>query len=370
MTPTIHQAPDPQSPPRVAPESWARASGGPAASFAPVGRGRVIQWGAVLAAGALLALVTLASLRYGSIPLTTAEAWNALFHYDPDSYEQTVVRHLRLPRTLIGLGVGAALAVAGAAIQAVTRNPLAGPEILGVNSGAAFGVVTAVYFGQLVEPFQFVWFAFLGGLGAAALVYGVASAGTGGSSPVKLALAGVIVSALLQSWLTGLLLLDQQTLDVVRFWMAGALAGRDLETFQAVLPFLAVGVGGLVILGPHLNVASLGEETARSLGLKTQRIRWLVGGLSVLAVGAAVAVAGPIGFVGLAVPHIVRAVVGPDYRWVLPLAVLVGPLLLLSADLAGRVIARPSEIQVGIVTAFTGAPFLIGLARRRRVVEL
>jgi len=164
--------------------------------------------------------------------------------------------------------------------------------------------------------------------------------------------------------------LDQQTLDVVRFWMAGSLAGRSLEIYRAVLPFLAVGVAGLVALGPHLNVASLGEETARALGLKPYQIRWLVGGFSVLAVGAAVAVAGPIGFVGLAVPHIVRAVVGPDYRWVLPLSVLVGPLLLLSADLLGRVVARPAEIQVGIVTAITGAPVLIGLARRRKVVEL
>ena len=364
------QDPASQAPPKVTREPSGPVFPGPAVPLSPAGRARAIQWGTLLAAGALLVLVTLASLRFGSIPLTTAEAWNALFHYDPESYEQTVVRHLRLPRTLIGLGVGAALAVAGAAIQAVTRNPLAGPEILGVNSGAAFGVVTAVYFGHLAEPFQFVWFAFLGGLGAAALVYAVASAGTGGSSPVKLALAGVIVSALLQSWLTGLLLLDQQTLDVVRFWMAGALAGRDLELFLAVLPFLVVGVAGLVILGPQLNVASLGEETARALGLKTERIRWLVGALSVLAVGSAVAVAGPIGFVGLAVPHIVRAVVGPDYRWVLPLAVLVGPLLLLSADLAGRVVARPAEIQVGIVTAFTGAPFLIALARRRKVVNL
>lgn len=369
MTPTIQPAPETSTSPGLRPATGAPASP-EAAPVTRAGRGPLLRWGALIGAGVLLTLVALASLQYGSISLSAADAWNALFHYNPDSYEQTVVRHLRLPRTLIGLGVGAALAVAGAAIQAVTRNPLAGPEILGVNSGAAFGVVAAVYFGQLVEPFQFVWFAFLGGLAAAALVSGVASAGPAGSSPVKLALAGVIVSSLLQSWLTGLLLLDQQTLDVVRFWMAGSLAGRSLEIYRAVLPFLAVGVAGLVALGPHLNVASLGEETARALGLKPHQIRWLVGGFSVLAVGAAVAVAGPIGFVGLAVPHIVRAVVGPDYRWVLPLSVLVGPLLLLSADLLGRVVARPAEIQVGIVTAITGAPVLIGLARRRKVVEL
>jgi iron complex transport system permease protein len=320
----------------------------------------------LLVAGAL-AFVVLLSLRIGSIDITNADAFDALFRYRPDSYEQTVVRTMRLPRTVIGLGVGAALAVAGAAMQATTRNRLADPSLLGVNSGASFAIVTAVYFGHLTHPLQYVWFGFLGALGAAVLVYVIGAAGAGGAAPVKLALAGVILSALLGAWSTALLLLSKQTLDVVRFWLAGSLAGRDLRLFLSVLPFLALGVGGMLLLGRQLNLLSLGEETARALGMRTGRMRALVALLVVLMAGASVAAAGPIGFVGLAVPHLVRAVVGPDYRWVLPFCVLVGPLLLLSADIAGRVVARPSELQVGIVTALVGAPFLIALARQRRV---
>src|SRR5690606_37832006 len=183
-----------------------------------------------------LAVVSLLSLRVGSIGISNTDAWDPLVHFNLESYEQTVVRTLRLPRTIIGLGVGAALAMAGAAMQATTRNPLAGPDLLGVNSGAAFGIVTAVYYGHLTHPLQFVWFAFAGGLAAAAATYAIGSAGTGGATPVKLALAGVVVSSLLSSWLTALLLLDQQTLEVVRFWLAGSLAGRDLATFTSVLP--------------------------------------------------------------------------------------------------------------------------------------
>ena len=318
---------------------------------------------------ALLGICVL-SLRVGSIGISNADALNALFDYSPDSYEQTVVRTLRLPRTLIGLGVGAALALAGAAMQAATRNPLADPSILGINNGAAFGVVTAVFFGHLTEPIQFVWFAFAGGFAAAVIVYAIGSVGAGGASPVKLALAGGIVSALLSSWLTALLLLDQQTLDVVRFWLAGSLAGRSLDIFYVALPFLVIGIVGTLLIGHQLNILSMGEDTARSLGMRTGLMRLLVAALVVLLAGASVAVAGPIGFVGLAVPHMVRSLSGPDYRWVLAYALVVGPLLLLSADIAGRVVARPSEVQVGIVTAVLGAPFLIALARQRKVAQL
>ena len=332
--------------------------------------GRLTRFGALVLVALTLAVVTLMSLRIGSIGVSTADAVNALFNFTPESYEETVVRSLRLPRTVIGLGVGAALAVAGAAMQAVTRNPLAAPSILGVNSGAAFGVVSAVFFAGLTHPLQFVWFAFAGGIAASALVYAISSAGYGGVSPVKLVLAGVVVSALLGSWLTGLLLLDQQTLDVVRFWLAGSLAGRDIAVFYTVLPFLAVGIACTVLMGNQLNVLSLGEDTARSLGMRTGRMRGLIILLVVLLAGGSVAIARPIGFVGLAVPHIVRTVSGPDYRWVLAFAVLVGPLLLLGADIAGRIVNRPSEVQVGIITAIVGAPFLIFLARQRRVADL
>lgn len=336
----------------------------------PVISSRLMRSGVLALLSLALVFVCLLSLRVGSIGITNADALDALFDYSSESYEQTVVRTLRLPRTVIGLGVGAALALAGAAMQAATRNPLADPSILGINNGAAFGVVTAVFFGHLTEPIQFVWFAFAGGFAAAVIVYAIGSVGPGGASPVKLALAGVIVSALLSSWLTALLLLDQQTLDVVRFWLAGSLAGRDISIFYTVLPFLAIGIVGTLLIGHQLNILSLGEDTARSLGMRTGLMRLLVAALVVLLAGASVAVAGPIGFVGLAVPHMVRSLSGPDYRWVLAYSLIVGPLLLLSADIAGRVIARPSEIQVGIVTAVLGAPFLIALARQRNVAQL
>ncbi len=318
----------------------------------------------------VLAATCLLSLRFGSLSLSTHDAIDAIFNYNPDSYDQTVVRSLRLPRTLIGLGVGAALAVAGGIMQAVTRNPLADPSILGVSSGASFAIVTAIYFIGLSEPTQYVWFAFGGAFLTSLLVYGVASVGRGGATPVKLALAGVIVSALLSSWTSALLLLDRETLDQVRYWNAGSLAGRPLHVFWTVLPFLAVGVVGGLLLARQLNVMSLGEDTAKALGLRAGRLRLLSAVLVVMMTGAAVAAAGPIGFVGLAVPHLVRVVTGPDYRWTLAYCLVVGPILLIGADIVGRLIVRPSELQVGIITAVCGAPFLILIARRRKIANL
>lgn len=325
--------------------------------------------GLVILVGVLL-LVLVLSLRIGSLGLTTDDALNAIFNYDVNSYEQTVVRSLRLPRTLIGLGVGASLAVSGAVMQAATRNPLAGPSILGVSSGASFAVVTAIYFLGIATPEGYVWFAFVGAAGASLLVYGVASAGRGGATPVKLALAGVIVSALLGSWSTALVLLDQDTLDQVRFWNAGSLAGRPLGIFWTVLPFLLVGLAAAILLSRQLNVMSLGEDTAKSLGLHTGRVRIISAVIVVLMTGASVAAAGPIGFVGLAVPHMVRIFTGPDYRWIIAYCLVTGPILLLGADIVGRVIVRPAELQVGIITALCGAPVLIAIARRRRIADL
>lgn len=314
------------------------------------------------------AAIALFSLRFGSLELKTSDAWNALFHYDKDSYAQTVVRSLRLPRTVIALGVGSALAVAGTIMQAVTRNPLADPSILGVSAGASFGVVTAIFYLGLTAPYQFVWFAFGGALIASFLVFAIGSAG-GGATPVKLALAGVVISSLLGAWTSALVLLDENTMDIVRFWSAGSVAGRPLEIFWWVSPFLLGGAFMGIFLGHQLNVMSMGEETARSLGMNTGRTRIIASALVVLITGAAVAVAGPIGFVGLAVPHIVRSVIGPDYRWVLPYSLVVGAAFLTTSDILGRVIARPGEIQVGIVTAILGAPFLIFLARQRTVAN-
>lgn len=322
----------------------------------------------LVVAVAALAVVGLLSLRIGSIEISTADAWAALTSYDSQNYNQMVVRSLRLPRTLIAIAVGGGLAVAGATMQAVTRNPLARPSILGVSSGASFAIVTAVSYLGLTAPAQFIWIAFAGAIGASALVFAVGSAGRGGSSPIKLALAGVVISSLLSAWTSTLILLDEQTLNVVRFWTAGSVAGRDLGILWTVSPFLVGGIAISLFMGHQLNVLDLGDDTARSLGMNTARVRGICALLVVLITGSAVAVAGPIGFVGLATPHIVRAIVGPDYRWVLPYSLIVGAILLTGADILGSVVVRPGEIQVGIMTALAGAPFLIYLARKSRVL--
>jgi iron complex transport system permease protein len=331
-------------------------------------------WLAVRALGLLVGLagvvlIALVSVRWGSLGVSTQDTWNAIAHFDPTNYDHTVVRSMRLPRTVIALGVGGALAVAGATMQAVTRNPLADPSILGVSSGASFAVVTVVTFFGLTAPYEYLWFAFAGALSASALVFLVGTAGRDGPTPVKLALAGVVISSLLSAWTSSLLLLDEETLDVVRFWLAGSVINRDLETFWLVSPFLLGGALACLFLGHQLNVLSMGEETARALGMRTGRTRAICTTLVVLITGAAVAVAGPIAFVGLATPHVVRSIVGPDYRWVLPYSLIFGAIFLTGADVVGRVMARPGEIQVGIVTALIGAPFLVYLARQRSVAN-
>ncbi|MDQ3653541.1 MAG: iron ABC transporter permease [Chloroflexota bacterium] len=316
---------------------------------------------------ALVAVVALLSLRFGAHPITTSQAWNAIFDYDSSSYEELVVRTLRLPRTVIALGCGAALAVTGAVMQAITRNPLADSSILGVSGGASFAIVTAIFYLGITSPYQFVWFAFAGALAASVLVFVVGASGRDGATPIKLTLAGVVISSLLAAWTSALVLLDEQTMDVARFWMAGSVAGRPLDVFWVVSPFLLAGTLACVFLGHQLNVMSMGEETARSLGMNTARTRIICGMLVVLITGAATAAAGPIGFVGLAVPHMVRAVIGPDYRWILAYSVVVGAIFLTAADILGRVVLDSGELQVGIVTALAGAPFLVYLARKRTV---
>jgi len=314
-------------------------------------------------------VIALLSLRIGSLDLTTETAWNAIVNFDPNSYEQTVVRSLRLPRTIVALAIGGALAVAGATMQAVTRNPLADPFILGVSSGASFAIVTVVYYAGLSSPHQYIWFAFAGALGASALVFAVGAAGSGGPTPIKLALAGVVISAALGAWTSALLLLDDETLDTVRFWLAGSVVNRDMATFWFVSPFLVGGSLLCLLLGHQLNVLNLGEDTAKALGMRTEPVRIVSSVIVVLITGAAVAVAGPIGFVGLAVPRMMRAVVGVDYRSLLPYSLVYGAIFLTAADIVGRVVTRPAELQAGIVTAFVGVPFLVYLARRRGLAE-
>lgn len=332
-------------------------------------RGAVVRSGAVLGGLALLVVVGWLSLRVGSMPLSTAEVIGAFTAFD-GSNAHLIVRELRLPRTLIGVGVGAGLAVAGVVMQTVTRNALASPAILGINSGAAFAVVTAVFLLGVSTPAGYIWFAFAGALAAAALVVAIGSAGPSGATPVKLALAGAVLTALLSAWIQAVLILDQRTLDQVRYWLVGSLAGRDLAVFAQVAPFLAVGLVVALGMARSLNAVALGEDLAAALGQRVARVRVLAAAVVVVLAGAGVAAAGPIAFVGLAVPHAARLLVGADHRWLLPLAAVGGPTLLLGADVLARVVARPSEIEVGIVTAVVGAPVLVHLVRTHRLGDV
>ncbi|MER7752170.1 iron ABC transporter permease [Kitasatospora sp. NPDC097643] len=309
-----------------------------------------------------LALCAALSLALGSrsIPLSTViDALTGAVH----GGDADVVTGLRVPRTVIGLAVGAALGVAGAVAQGITRNPLASPITLGINHGASLAVVAAIYALDLTRPAEYVWFAFLGAAVAAVAVYAM-SRRAGDLDPVRLALAGTVLSVVLTSWTSALMLASHRTLDEARFWLAGSIAGRHLDTLLPVLPFLAVGLLGAFAIAPALNALALGDETAQSLGVPVARIRTAGGLVVVLLAGSAVAVCGPVAFIGLAAPHLVRPLLGNDHRWLLPGCLIAGPLLLLAADVLGRLVVRPSEIEVGIVTAFLGAPLLAVLARR------
>ncbi|MBJ8346396.1 iron ABC transporter permease [Antrihabitans sp. YC2-6] len=311
----------------------------------------------------------MASIAIGALPMSLSEIRHALFSPTGLPTDQ-VIRDLRIPRTILGLTVGIALGVAGALIQGHTRNPLADTGLLGLNAGAAFLVVLSMYAFGFTMPNQYIWFALAGSLVAGVVVFGIASIGSGSTSPLSLALAGAAVSFCLQALTNAFLLLDVTTLDGYRFWIVGSIAGRDLEVFWQVAPFLLLGLALALANTPALNVLNLGDDVARALGSNVA-VNRAVGLLAVtLLAGAATAACGPIAFVGLVVPHIARAITGPDYRWLVPYAGLLGALLVLLADVVGRVVVRPGELHVGIVLALVGAPFFIAIVRRRKLVAV
>jgi iron complex transport system permease protein len=284
--------------------------------------------------------------------------------------DHLIVHSLRIPRTLVGLMVGVSLGLAGTVMQGVTRNPLADPGILGVNAGAGLFVVVGIYAFDLSSLVSYVWFAFAGAAVTSVVVYGIGSLGREGATPVKLALAGAAVTALLGSVTSAVLLLDVATLDQFRFWAVGSLAGRSGQVARQVAPFVVVGAVMALATGRLLNALALGDDVARSLGQRVGLAR-LFSALSVVVLcGAATAAAGPIAFVGLTIPHVARAITGPDHRWALPYSMVLAPILLLGSDIVGRVVARPGELQVGIVTALVGAPCFVVLVRRRKLAEV
>ncbi len=314
----------------------------------------------------ILALVALASIAIGAKELSTGQVWHGLFQ-DTGTYGDVVVGE-RISRTLLGLLAGAALGLAGAVLQALTRNPLADPGLLGINAGASAAVVTAITFFGVTSLSGYVWFAFAGAAAVGALVWFLG--GSRGATPVRLALAGTAISAALYGYLQAIMIMDNAALSKMRFWTVGSLASATDGTITQVLPFLVVGTVVALLLARPLNAMAMGDDTARALGANLNRTRALSMAAATVLCGAATAACGPIVFVGLMVPHVVRSFTGPDLRWILPYATLLSPVLLLGADVIGRMVARPAELQVGIVTAILGGPVFIFLVRRRRTAQL
>ena len=312
-----------------------------------------------------LLVVMLAGVALGAANITPGDAWAALTAFDGTSTSHLIIRTLRVPRVLIAALVGASLGVAGAIMQGLTRNPLADPGILGINAGAALGVVLAVFFLKISSLSLYALFAMAGAAITALAVYSLGSMGYGGATPFKLTIAGAASAALLGSLTTGILIFNQRTLDEVRFWLAGSLAGRDLNLLLQVLPYLAVGLALAIGLGRQITTISLGEDVARGLGQRTGWIKALAALAVLLLAGGSVAVAGPIAFIGLVIPHVVRFVAGADYRSILPWSALAGAIFLILSDLAARLVVRPLELPVGVMTALIGGPIFIYLVRWR-----
>ncbi|MFC5943159.1 FecCD family ABC transporter permease [Micromonospora harpali] len=333
----------------------------------PTTRGLGRRAAVTLGAAAVLALAVLASFALGSRPLAPGAVWHALVA--PDGGDATtIVRELRLPRTALGLLVGLALAVAGVLFQALTRNPLAEPRILGISAGASFGVVLAIAVFGVGTLAGYVWFGIAGALLAGLAVFAVANRARDGASPVTLALTGAALDASLGALVYALLSIDARTFEEYRFWVVGGLTGRGVGVAGQVLPFVLAGLLLAALVARGLDALALGDDVARGLGHRVGLVRLGGGAAGVLLTGAAVAAAGPIAFVGLAVPHLARALVGADHRCDLTVAALLGAALLLGADVAGRHVAAPGEVPAGVVTALVGAPLLAFLVRRARVV--
>ncbi|WP_061961695.1 FecCD family ABC transporter permease [Demequina flava] len=322
-----------------------------------------------IAAAAVLAVAIALSLAIGSRTIDLATVWQSLVDFNPDDPEQLIVRDLRVSRTVIGIIAGAALGIAGALMQALTRNPFADPGLLGINAGASLAVVIGLTAGLTGFAAQ-VPLAFVGAGIAAALVYAIGARGAAAGAPVRLALAGVALTALITSIINAVLLVDDATLDQYRLWVAGSLTGRQSEDVATLVPIVVIAVAVALLVSRQLQAVGLGEDAARALGINISVIRAIIIVVVTLLAASATAAAGPIVFVGLAVPHLARALVGASLPWLLVVSGLGGAALVLVCDVIGRVVARPSEIGVGITTAFIGGLIFALMARRMKVVEL
>ncbi|WP_314617266.1 iron chelate uptake ABC transporter family permease subunit [Streptomyces stackebrandtii] len=348
-------------------ESPSRASAEPTSAAQPPKRRNSVRAVGLVVAVAVLLLVCVLSIMIGAKPVPLGDVWHGLFR-NSGVGNDVVIHDVRVPRTLLGLLVGLALGLSGAVMQGLTRNPLAEPGLLGVNAGAAAAVVSAIAFLGVSDVKDYVWFAFVGAAVVAVVVYLLG--GSRSATPVRLALAGTAATAALYGYVNAVQLLNSAALDRLRFWTVGSLASADMQTIRQVAPFILGGAVLALLIARPLNAMEMGDDTARALGADINRTRVVAMVSVTLMCGAATAACGPIVFLGLMVPYMVRAITGPDMRWILPYAAVLAPVLLLGSDVVGRLVARPSELQVGIVTALIGGPVFIRLVRRKRMAQL
>ncbi|MGI5166562.1 FecCD family ABC transporter permease [Spirillospora sp. CA-253888] len=337
----------------------------PAPGIAAVRRRRIAGLAVLVA---VLAVASAASLAVGARALDPGEVWRGLFAAPGSDQRLTeirlIVQTVRVPRTVLAVVAGVALGVGGALIQGCTRNPIADTGLLGVNTGASVAVVASISLLGLADPFQYVWFAFLGAAAAGAVVFGLASIGRGAGNPLTLALAGQGVAVFLMAMTTAIALSDKEALNAWRFWNAGSVAGVGFDVIWPITVFVAVGLLLAATVLPAVNLLNLGDDVARGLGVNAALSR-TVGIVAItLLAGAATAACGPIAFLGLMVAHVSRYLTGPDYRWLVPYAGLLGAVVLLVCDIVGRVVVRPGELDAGIVVALLGAPFFAALVWR------
>lgn len=312
----------------------------------------------------ILVVAFISSIIVGQTPISMGQAVDSFLNYNESVTEHVVVRNDRLPRAVIAAVIGACLAIAGALMQALTRNPLASPSIFGINTGAIFFVVVGVVFFSISSLQHLMWFAFLGATIAALLVYFLGSLGRDGLTPIKIVLAGAAISALFQSYTQAILVMNEAGLQDVLFWLAGSISGRTLDMLLPVLPFMISSLIVALFMGKAINLLITGDDIAKGMGQKVWLVKVAMGVIVVLLAGSSVAVVGSVGFIGLVIPHIARAFTGNDYRWLLPFAAILGAVLLLMADVVARLLIMPQEVPIGVMTAIIGAPFFIYIAKR------
>lgn len=317
----------------------------------------------------LLGICVLASLAWGSRYVEFNQVINALRDSNDVSFNALVVRE-RIPRTVFSIIAGASLGISGALMQSITRNPIADPSILGVNTGASLFVVAGITFFSINTANEYIWFALVGAAISAVCVYVIASIGSGGITPIKLALAGSAISAILSSLVSLLILPRADVMDAYRFWQVGSVSGATWEGIYSVLPFIVIGLIISIVATPALNALALGDEVATGLGVKTGLVRTICAIAGVTLCGAITAISGPIGFVGLMIPHTIRLIFGSNMKSIVPMSAVGGAILLTVSDIIGRLIGSPSELEVGIITAFLGAPILIIIARKAKVKSI